>query len=226
MNTLVAKPQISEFAGANAHTPYLADPDKKLHRKLCGSLEEAIKRSGLTDGMVISFHHAFREGDKVLMQVVATLARLGFRNLTLASISLLNCHDPLIEHIKNGVITQIYTSGLRGKLGAAISNGLMKNPAQIHSHGGRVHLIQSGELKIDVAFLGVSCCDEFGNANGSHGKLSCGSLGYARVDAEYARCVVLLTPELVPFPNYPASISQDRVDLIVQADEIGNPELI
>src|SRR5271165_2844415 len=188
MNTLLEQlskedPQLSQlrpFAGANAETPFLANPETKLHRKLCGSLEEAIKRSGLKDGMTISFHHAFREGDKVVNQVVDTLAKLGFRNLTLASSSLLNCHDSLIEHIKNGVITQIYTSGLRGKLGAAISNGLMKNPAQIHSHGGRVHLIQSGELKIDVAFLGVSCCDEFGNANGSHGKLSCGSLGMPR----------------------------------------------
>src|SRR5208337_1681088 len=142
------------------------------------------------------------EGDKVVNQVIDTLAKLGFKNLTLASSSLLNCHDPLVEHIKNGVITQIYTSGLRGKLGEAISNGLMTQPAQIHSHGGRVHLIQSGELKIDVAFLGVSCCDEFGNANGTHGKLSCGSLGYAKVDAQFAGKVVLLTPEIVPFPNY------------------------
>jgi len=226
METMLAIPQIPEFAGANAHTPYLADPTTKLHRKRCGSLEEAIKRSGLKDGMVISFHHGFREGDKVLNQVVATLAKLGFKDLTLASSSLLNCHDPLVEHIQSGVIARIFTSGLRGKLGEAISNGLMSAPAQIHSHGGRVHLIQSGELKIDVAFLGVSCCDEFGNANGSHGKLSCGSLGYAKVDAEYARSVVLLTPEIVPFPNYPASISQDRVDLIVRMDDIGDPSLI
>ena len=67
--------------------------------------------------MVISFHHAFREGDKVLNQVVATLAKLGFRNLTLASSSLLNCHDPLVEHIKSGVITQIYSSGLQRQAG-------------------------------------------------------------------------------------------------------------
>ena len=50
--------------------------------------------------MTISFHHAFREGDKVIMTVVDTLAKLGFKNLTLASSSLLNCHDPLIEHIQ------------------------------------------------------------------------------------------------------------------------------
>jgi citrate lyase subunit alpha / citrate CoA-transferase len=217
---------LPQFRGAHANNPYLADPETKLHRKLCGSLEEAIKRSGLQNGMTISFHHAFREGDKVINKVVDVLATMGFKSLTLASSSLLNCHDPLVEHIKNGVITRIYTSGLRGKLGQAISNGLMEVAVQIHSHGGRAHLIQSGELQIDVAFLGVSCCDEFGNANGSHGKLSCGSLGYAKVDAEYARKVVLLTPEIVPFPNYPASISQDRVDLIVQIEDIGDPTLI
>jgi citrate lyase subunit alpha/citrate CoA-transferase len=234
MNTLIEKVaeeesllgKLQPFAGAYAETPYLADPEKKLHRKLCGSLEEAIKRSALQDGMTISFHHAFREGDKVINQVVDTLARMGFRNLTLASSSLLNCHDPLVEHIKNGVITQIYTSGLRGKLAEAVSNGLMKRPVQIHSHGGRVHLLQTGELKIDVAFLGVACCDEFGNANGSHGNLNCGSLGYAKVDAEYARRVVLLTQEMMGFPNLPVSISQDRVDLIVKLDQVGDPSLI
>ena len=177
---------LPQFSGAYAHTPYLADPEAKLHRKLCGSLEDAIKRSGLQNGMTISFHHAFREGDKVIKTVVDALAMMGFKNLTLASSSLLNCHDPLVEHIKSGVITRIYSSGLRGKLGEAVSNGLLTMPVQIHSHGGRVHLIQSGELQIDVAFLGVSCCDEFGNANGSNGKLSCGSLGYAKVDAQYA----------------------------------------
>jgi citrate lyase subunit alpha / citrate CoA-transferase len=233
MNTPVEQIQKQEspkrepqFAGAYALTPYLAEPEMKLHRKLCRSLEEAIKRSGLKDGMTISFHHAFREGDKVINKVLDTVARMGFKNLTLASSSLLNCHDSVIEHIKNGVITRIYSSGLRGKLGEAISNGLLRVPVQIHSHGGRVHLIQSGDLKIDVAFLGVSCCDEFGNANGSHGKLSCGSLGYAKVDAQYAREVVLLTPEIVAFPNYPASISQDLVDLIVEIDDIGDPSLI
>jgi len=218
--------ELRPFAGANVQTPYLESVDTKLHRKLCGSLEEAIKRSGFKDGMTISFHHAFREGDKVVNQVVDTLARLGFKNLTIASSSLLNCHDPLVEHIKNGVITQIYTSGLRGKLAEAVSNGLMERPVQIHSHGGRVQMLQTGELKIDVAFLGVACCDEFGNANGTNGKLNCGSLGYAKVDAQYARQVVLLTEDLVDFPNHPASISQDRVDWIVKLDEVGDSSKI
>src|SRR5260370_9612125 len=108
-------PELPQFSGANANTPYLADDAMKLHRKLCSSIEDAVQRSGLKDGMTVSFHHAFREGDKVLNQVMATLARMGFRNLTLASSSLLNCHDAVLEHIQSGVVGRIYTSGLRGK---------------------------------------------------------------------------------------------------------------
>ncbi len=212
--------------GVTANSPWLASETEKRRRKICDSLEEAIRRSGLKNGMTISFHHAFRGGDKVVNMVMAKLAEMGFRDLTLASSSLIDAHWPLIEHIKNGVVRQIYTSGLRGKLGEEISAGLMENPVQIHSHGGRVKLIQSGELNIDVAFLGVPCCDEFGNANGFSGKSRCGSLGYAQVDAQYAKCVVLLTEEWVEFPNYPASIAQDQVDLIVQVDEVGDPEKI
>ena len=57
---------------------------------------------------------------------MAKLAEMGFRDLTLASSSLIDAHWPLIEHIKNGVVRQIYTSGLRGKLGEEISAGLME----------------------------------------------------------------------------------------------------
>ncbi|EDW2113084.1 citrate lyase subunit alpha, partial [Salmonella enterica subsp. enterica serovar Minnesota] len=217
---------LQPYQGVTANSPWLACETEKRRRKICDSLEEAIRRSGLKNGMTISFHHAFRGGDKVVNMVMAKLAEMGFRDLTLASSSLIDAHWPLIEHIKNGVVRQIYTSGLRGKLGEEISAGLMENPVQIHSHGGRVKLIQSGELNIDVAFLGVPCCDEFGNANGFSGKSRCGSLGYAQVDAQYAKCVVLLTEEWVEFPNYPASIAQDQVDLIVQVDEVGDPEKI
>lgn len=194
--------------------------------KLCDSLQEAVRRSGLQDGMTISFHHAFRGGDLTLNQVMETLAAMGFRNLTLASSSLTDCHAPLVEHIRHGVVSRIYTSGLRGPLADAVSRGLLAEPVQIHSHGGRVNLIESGELKIDVAFLGVPACDEFGNANGYSGEACCGSLGYARVDAEAAGTVVLLTEQLVPYPHHPASLAQDRVDLIVQLERVGDADKI
>lgn len=194
--------------------------------KRCDSLQEAIRRSGLQDGMTISFHHAFRGGDLTLNQVMAAIAEMGFRNLTLASSSLSDCHAPLVEHIRHGVVSRIYTSGLRGPLAEEISRGLLKQPVQIHSHGGRVNLITSGELKIDVAFLGVPSCDEFGNANGYSGVACCGSLGYARVDAESADKVVLLTEAIVPYPHHPASLLQDQVDLIVQLEHVGDADKI
>ena len=130
------------------------------------SLEEAIKQSGLKDGMTISFHHHFRGGDKVVNLVVGKLAEMGFKNLHLAASSLLDTHEPLIEHIKNGVITQISTSGLRGELARQISLGLMENPVVFRSHGGRGAAIAKGELHIDVAFLGASSSDPLGNACG------------------------------------------------------------
>lgn len=196
--------------------------ERARDRKMCESLEDAIKRSGLKDGMTISFHHAFRGGDLTLNQVMDVIAKMGFKDLTLASSSLVSSHSPVIEHIKNGVVSQIYTSGLRGPLAEEISRGLLDKPVQVHSHGGRVHLVKSGELKIDVAFLGVPACDIYGNANGRTGKASCGSLGYARVDAEYANKVVMVTEDILDYPHHPISIAQDQVDFIVKVDRVGD----
>ncbi|HEG0618743.1 TPA: citrate lyase subunit alpha [Yersinia enterocolitica] len=199
---------------------------KPRNIKMCDSLENVIRRSGLQDGMTISFHHAFRAGDLTLNLVMNAIAAMGFKNLRLASSSLSDCHSPLVEHIRNGVVSEIYTSGMRGPLAEEISRGLLAKPVQVHSHGGRVNLIESGELTIDVAFIGVPACDEFGNTNGFSGAACCGSLGYARVDAEYAGCVVLLTEAVVAYPHHPASIAQDQVDLIVQVEQVGDADKI
>ncbi|YCA20754.1 citrate lyase subunit alpha [Vibrio sp. AK197] len=217
---------MTAFSGANCTTPYLMDEKTKTSRKIKAGLEQAIRDSGLEDGMTISFHHAFRAGDKVINMVMDTIASMGFKNLTLAPSSLTGIHSPIVEHIRNGVVTKLYTSGIRGELGEAISRGLLNEPVHIHSHGGRVHLIQSGELKIDVAFIGVPCCDEFGNANGINGQSRCGSLGYAKVDAQHAKHVVMLTESLVAYPNHPASITQDYVDAVVEVSEVGDPAKI
>ncbi|TOK76933.1 citrate lyase subunit alpha [Vibrio parahaemolyticus] len=217
---------LSLFSEANALTPNLNDSNSKKSRKLKSDLRSAILDSGLKDGMTISFHHAFRGGDKVVNLVLDTIAQMGYKDLTLASSSLTGIHSPVVEHIKNGVVSKIYTSGIRGELGEAISHGLLKEPVHIHSHGGRVHLIKSGELNIDMAFIGVPCCDEFGNANGMNGKSRCGSLGYAKIDAQHARKVVMLTESIVGYPNHPASITQDLVDAVVEVEEVGDASKI
>ena len=162
-------------------------PVMPCESKLLNSIEDAIVKCGLKDGMTISFHHHFREGDYILNMVVDIIAKLGIRNLTLASSSLSSIHKSLIKHIKNGVISRISTSGLRGELAEEISNGLMKEPVIIRSHGGRARAIEAGDIKIDVAFLGAPSSDEYGNASGSRGVANCGSLGYAKMDAVICR---------------------------------------
>lgn len=214
------------FAGAHELTSHLLNKETKRSRKMCETLQVAIKNSGLQDGMTISFHHSFRGGDKTINMVMDVIASMGFKNLTLASSSLSDIHSPVLGHIKQGVVNKIYTSGLRGELAEEISRGLMEEPVQIHSHGGRVHLVETGELSIDVAFIGVSTSDEFGNANAVNGRSRCGSLGYAQVDAQYAKNVIVLTEELVPFPNTPASIAQDQVNFVVQVEEVGDASKI
>ncbi len=194
------------------------------------TLEEAIKRSGLKDGMTISFHHHFRGGDKVVNMVVAKLAEMGFKDLTLASSSLIDVHEPLIEHIKNGVITQLQTSGLRGALATEVSHGLMEKPVIFRSHGSRGSAIVNGELKIDVAFLGASSCDPLGNACGysrsENAKSICGSLGYALPDAKHAKHTIILTDDLVDYPNTPNSISEADVESVVVVDSVGDSSKI
>lgn len=194
------------------------------------TLEEAIRRSGLRDGMTISFHHHFRGGDKVVNMVVDKLSEMGFKNLHLAASSLSDVHAPLIRHISSGVITKISTSGLRGELADAISHGLMKEPVVFRSHGGRGSAIASGELHIDVAFLGASSSDELGNACGysrsENAKSICGSLGYALPDARYADHVVIITDDLVSYPNVPRSISGADVESVVVVESVGDSSKI
>ncbi len=202
---------------------------QKVSPKLA-TLEEAIRRSGLKDGMTISFHHHFRGGDKVVNMVVDKLAEMGFKNLHLAASSLSDVHAPLIEHIRNGVITRISTSGLRGELAKEISHGLMKEPVIFRSHGGRGSAIANGDLHIDVAFLGAPSSDPLGNACGysrsENAKSICGSLGYALPDAQYADKVVIITDDLVPYPNTPNAISERNVDFVVVADSVGDSSKI
>lgn len=201
---------------------------EKLHNKIARNLEEAITLSGLQDGMTISFHHHFRNGDYIVNMVVDKLAEMGFQNMVLAASSLTDCHAPLIEHIKSGVIRRIETSGLRGKLAKAVSKGLMDVPVVFRSHGGRAGAIDNGDLHIDVAFLGAPSCDPYGNANGyirdMDEGIMCGSMGYAKCDAQHADKTIIITNHLVHYPNTPFGIPESDVDYIVEVDAIGDPK--
>ena len=194
--------------------------------KLVDSLDQVIK-DNLKDGMTISFHHHFRNGYYVFNMVMDKIIKMGYKDLTLAPSSLTGVmNDKVIEAIKAGTITNITSSGMRGSLGEAVSHGLLKNPVIFRSHGNRARSIENGNIKIDVAFLGVPNADRMGNANGMEGESALGSLGYALVDAQYANKVVLLTDTIVDYPNTPASIKQTQVDYVVKVDKVGDPDRI
>ena len=222
------------FAGNNARDGYefkKAAPKVRarvasFEDKLLPSVAEAVQKCGLKDGMTVSFHHHFRDGDYVVNMVMAEIAKQGLKNITIAASSLGSAHDPVADLIEQGVVTGIQTSGIRGRIGDVVSRGKLKTPAVIRSHGGRVRAIETGEVHIDVAFIGAPTSDCCGNASPKGGKSDCGVLSYAMADAKCADKVVVITDTLVPFPNMPASIEGIDVDYVVVADEIGNPKKI
>ena len=192
--------------------------------KLVSSLKEAIALSGLRDGMTVSFHHHLRNGDYVLNMVLDQLADAGLKNLTVNASSLFDVHMPLLSHIENGVVTGVCANYISGGLGRAFSQGILEQPVQFRTHGGRPRDIALGRTPIDVAFIAAPAADPMGNCSGKYGKSACGSLGYAFADAMYAKKVVVITDNLMPYPLPDWSISEDNVDYVVQVDAIGNPK--
>lgn len=197
----------------------LSDPKRS---KLVKDIHEALVKCGIKDGDVISFHHHFREGDYVVNMVMDEIHKMGIKDITISASSLGKANDPIVPYIEDGTITEIQSSGVRGKIGEAISEGKLKRLATMRSHGGRVRAIESGEVHIDIAFIGAPTADEYGNLRALGGKNDCGVLSYAAIDAEYADKVVAITDTLVPFPNIPASISMVNVDYVCVVDSIGN----
>ncbi len=194
--------------------------------KIVNCIRDALLKCGAKDKMTISFHHHFRDGDFIVNMVMEEIHKLGIKDITICASSLGKAHDPIVPYIEDGTITTIESSGVRGKIGEAISHGKLKGIAIMRSHGGRVRAIETGETKIDIAFIGSPTCDEYGNCRGIGGKNNCGVLSYAMVDGDYADKVVAITDTLVPFPNFPAHISMTKVDYVVVVDSIGDQNKI
>lgn len=200
---------------------------KPGENKLLSSIKEAIEKSELKDGMTISFHHHLRNGDYVLNMVMNEIAEMGIKDLTICASSITKAHESLLGHIKNGVVTGLETSGLRGELAKEITeNNILGKPVIFRSHGGRARAIEAGEVVIDVAFVAAPACDPMGNLNGMEGKSAFGAIGYPIVDVEYASKVVAITDNLMPFPLNNISISMSNVDYVVEVEEIGDPSKI
>ena len=192
--------------------------------KLVKSIREVIELAGLKDGMSISFHHHLRNGDYTLNLVMHEIASLGIKQLTLNASSLFDTHAELEEHIRSGVVRKINTNYMSSALGRRISEGLMEESVDFRTHGGRPRDIEKGVTPIDVAFIAAPAADCAGNCSGKFGPSACGSLGYAFPDAMYAKKVIVITDNLVPYPLKGWSIPEIYVDYVVTVDAIGNPQ--
>ena len=192
--------------------------------KVVRSLKEVIALAGLKDGMTVSFHHHLRNGDFVLNMVLEEIANQGIKDINVNASSVFDVHAPILEHIENGVVTGLAADYIAKGVGRAISTGIMKNPVQFRTHGGRPSDITKGVTPIDVAFIAAPTSDTMGNCSGKYGPSACGSLGYAFADAMFAKKVVIITDNLVPYPLQDFSISEDWVDYVVPVEAIGNPK--
>jgi citrate lyase subunit alpha / citrate CoA-transferase len=193
--------------------------------KLLPSLKEALIRSGLRDGMTISTHHHFRNGDLIAVQIFDIAKEMGVKDLVWYPSASFPCHEPLIKYLEDGTINRIEGS-MNGPLGKFTSLGKMKGLGVLRSHGGRYQAVQDGEVHIDIAVIAAPTADAFGNANGVDGPAACGLLGFALADSQYADKVIVVTDHLVPFPCVPWQIHGNHVDYTVVVDKVGIPEKI
>ena len=149
-------------------------------KKLVASIREAIIASGLKDGMTVSFHHHLRNGDVVLNMVMEEIANLGIKDLVLNASSVFDIHAPALEeHIQNHVVRKINTNYMSAGLGHRISEGLMEEPVEFRTHGGRPRDIALGNTPIDVAFIAAPAADTWqcscGNTASGKFCMECGS---------------------------------------------------
>ena len=72
--------------------------------KVVSSLREAIRLSGLKDGMCVSFHHHLRNGDYVVNMVMEQISAMGIRDLTVNASALFDTHATILEHVINHVV--------------------------------------------------------------------------------------------------------------------------
>lgn len=199
---------------------FRADGDKRTP-----SLIEALDKAGLKDGMVVSTHHHFRNGDFVAGQLFATAKELGVKDLIWFPSAVFPCHKELIPHLESGLIHHIEGS-LNGPIGAYASEGKMRGLAMLRSHGCRYRAIQDGDVKVDLAVVAAPASDHFGSMTGARGKAACGVLGFAAADCQFADHVIAVTDSLEPFPAAPWQIPGNFVDQVVELERIGDPSQI
>lgn len=125
-----------EFTRGAARIHAMVDPGRS---KLADNIHDVLVKCGIQDGMTVSFHHHFREGDYVVNMVMEEIHKMGIKDLTICATSLGKAHDPIVPMIEDGTVTSIRSSGVRGKIGEAISTGKLKNLAVTKEKSAALH---------------------------------------------------------------------------------------
>ena len=115
-------------AAPKAHA--MMDPNRS---KIVENIREALVKCEIKDGMTISFHHHFREGDYVVNMVMDEIHKMGIKGITICASSLGKANDAIVPYIEDGTIVGIQSSGVRGKIGEAISTGKLRDIAIMRS---------------------------------------------------------------------------------------------
>ncbi len=188
-------------------------------------LKTALKKCGIKDGDTISFHHQLRNGDNVLNLTLNAVKELGVKDIRLAQTALFNVHKPVIDYIRDGIVSRIEGS-INGVVGDYVSKHPLQNPVILRSHGRRWADVKTGNLHIDIAVIAASSADESGNSTGIIGKSAFGPIVYVPIDARKAKKVIVVTDNIVEYPCMYQEITEGFVDYVVNVDSIGNPENI
>jgi citrate lyase subunit alpha/citrate CoA-transferase len=203
------------FSGAKKH----------FYSSKITSLTEALQKCDIRDGMTLSFHHQLRNGDFVINKTLEAVKNLGIKNIMLAQTAMFNVHNPIIDFIRDGIVNRIEGS-INGVVGDYISRKPLPYPVVLRSHGGRWAAIKNGEMHIDIALIAASRSDECGNATGVYGKNAFGPISYSQIDAMNADKVIIVSDDIVDYPNNNQEIKERYVDYVAQIDCIGDPKNI
>ena len=84
--------------------------------KVVKDLRTALEKAGLRDGMTISTHHHFRNGDFLANRIFDIAHEMGVKGLRWFPSASFPCHEHLIQYLEDGTIQRIEGS-MNGPLG-------------------------------------------------------------------------------------------------------------
>ena len=215
INTEILGRNFKPFKGAKKHS----------YSSKVVELSDALKKCNIKSGDTLSFHHQLRNGDNVINMALEDARDLDVKNIRMAHTAIFNVHEPLIDFIKEGVVNRVEGS-INGVVGDYVSKNPLDFPVILRSHGGRWAAVKTGELHPNIAVIAASAADERGNCTGIIGESAFGPISYSQVDAMHADYVIIVTDNIVDYPNRYQEIQERHVDYVAQVDKIGNPKKI